>query len=246
MNYFFGSLNENKTLFFLRRDEWHHCVNVLRLKEGDEIGFLTQQGDKGIARLLKVHKNECVAEIVQIESVLLPYPKIHIVVSPPKNSERLEWMVEKLSELQVCSILFVKSDRCIRKQINIKRLEQIVFSSCKQSINPHPPLLHDYKKLSDVFQELSHKEWSLFLLLHCIPSGRKKKLNPEFLWDIQKNNYSDIYSFIGPEGDWTEYEKVEILNQLNPCIEIDLGANRLRTETAAIHIAAVLRALWSS
>ena len=244
MNYFFGSLNENKTLFFLRRDEWHHCVNVLRLKEGDEVGVLTHQGEKGIARLLKVHKNECVAEIVQIESVLLPDPKIHIVVSPPKNSERLEWMVEKLSELQVSSILFVKSDRCVRKQINIKRLEQIVFSSCKQSINPHPPVLYEPKNLSNLIQEVVQNKNSLFLLLHCYSSESKKKLNTEFLQNIQKNKYARIYSFIGPEGDWTEYERVEILNQLNPCIEIDLGTSRLRTETAAIHIAAVLRILW--
>lgn len=247
MQYFFGTIDKEKNIALLENDEAHHCAVVLRMNVGDTIGILYPTENEGKifkARLVNVHKKQCVAEIIE----QLPFPSpifnVHLVISPPKNNERLEWIVEKSVELQVSSLLFVKSGRCIRKTLNIERLKNISLSAAKQSANPVLLKIEEVRSLGSI-KNFIYTENNVYLLLHCYPTS-KINLSLDFIAQVQNENKRNIYVFIGPEGDWTEEEVDWMKQNFHPLFEIDLGKTRLRTETAVIQMASVLRILNAS
>lgn len=239
MHYFFGQIDEETHTAIIKDEEAHHCAIVLRLKPKEQIGILTQTGNIYIAELLSIHKKQCTAKIISVKKYSESKIKLHLVISPPKNNERLEWIVEKSAELQVHSILFVKSERCIRKSLNINRLQQIAYAAIKQSANPFSIQLSEYKNLNELLNSIISLN-SKYLLLHCENTSQKIILNTTFIQKLQHSNISNIYAFIGPEGDWTikEIETIKTLLKDN-VYEITLGESRLRTETAAISIASM-------
>lgn len=240
MHYFFGQIDEVENTIWLENEEAHHCANVLRLKIGDSIGVLHPDGKIIQAELTSIHKKQCVAKITSITQMLAPYPRIHLIVSPPKNNERLEWLVEKSVELHITSLYFILSERCLRKSVNTERLHHICRAAAKQSGNPFLPSITCFQKIQDIS---SHISSSVCLLMHCVSSTQKQPLNLEFLMQLHKNKITDIYACVGPEGDWTEKEIDQIKTWSEHTIEIDLGVLRLRTETAAIYVASVLKIL---
>lgn len=247
LHYFFGTIDKEKNIAWLENEEAHHCAVVLRMNVDDVIGILNSSENKEAilkARLVSVHKRQCVAEIIEQQLFQPPVFKSHLVISPPKNNERLEWIVEKAVELRVSSLLFVKSDRCIRKSLNLERLKNISLSAAKQSANPVLLKLEMQNDINYLKNEILTDD-AVYLLLHCYPAS-KINLSLELLENIQKLGKKNIYVFIGPEGDWTEEEVNWIKQHFQPLLEINLGKTRLRTETAAIQIASVLSILNSS
>ncbi len=242
MHYFFGNINEENNTVIIENEEAHHCSVVLRLRVGEIIGVLNQNGSIFNIELTSVHKKQCIGKIISVKKYSPPNIHLHLVVSPPKNNERLEWLVEKAVELQVNSILFVKSERSIRKSINIKRLSEIAKAAAKQSINPYSIQINQHLTLNNLLNTLStsHTE---YLLLHCESSSEKIPLTPSFIQQLQQRQVSNIFSFIGPEGDWTLDEIKTIKSSLANVHEISLGEHRLRTETAAIAIISMLSIL---
>ncbi len=221
----------------IENEEARHCAVVLRLKTGNTVGVLNKNGWICIAELSSINKKQCSGKIIEIKNYSPPKIKLHLIVSPPKNNARLECLVEKAVELQVWSVLFVKSKRCIRRNINLDRLKQIADAAAKQSAHPFPVHLQEYPSIHDILNTVEQKK-AISFLLHCEPSLEKIKFNSEFLYEIQEQSFANIYTFIGPEGDWTKEEINTIQSKLKKVYEIDLGDTRLRTETAAILIAA--------
>lgn len=244
MHYFFGNINKDLNQVILVDEEAHHCSVVLRLKEGELIGVLDKKGIVYIVELISVHKKQCVGKIISENKFLPPKTKFHLVVSPPKNNERLEWLVEKAVELQVWAFHFVFSDRCIRKHLNIERMSKIRDAAMKQSINPYSAEIYFYNNLKTLINAILNDLKSEYFLLHCLENNEKQLLQPELLLQLQKQQPQNVYAFIGPEGDWTIDEIQLIKEQLNNVREIDLGKIRLRTETAAIYLASVLKMLY--
>ncbi len=245
MHYFFGNLDPSENLVRLEGAEAHHCASVLRLQTGEKISVLGGPGKIYLAELVSVHKKECIGKITTIKELPSPKTKLHLIISPPKNNERLEWLIEKSVELQVWSLHFVLSDRCIRKSLNIERLQKIRDAAAKQSGNPYLPLLSEYKSFNQFTEHLPVSSIPanscLHLVLHCYESN-KINFDLTLLQQI-KNHYSDVYAYIGPEGDWA-IEEIEIMKQkLTPILEVHLGDIRLRTETAAINVAALIKCL---
>lgn len=245
MHYFFGQVDFEKNTVLLENEEAHHCALVLRMQKGEKIGVLVSQPSASIcyAELNHVHKKICTGKILEIQAFPPPKVQLQFIISPPKNNERLEWLVEKLVELQAGSIYFVKSERCIRKSINLNRLHQISLAAAKQSANPILPELKYYSSLDSLLSELP--EDALHLLLHCEPSEQKVLPTLTLFQNIQKQNLSDIIIYIGPEGDWTIEEINTIRHLFNNILEIDLGNTRLRTETAVICTASLLKIIQS-
>ncbi len=243
MHYFFGSIKDSENLVRLEGEEAHHCAVVLRLKAGEKIGVLDVSGKIYLAELISVHKKECLGKITSIKEYPPPKTKLHLVISPPKNNERLEWLIEKSVELQVWSLQFALSDRCIRKGLNLERLTKIRNTAAKQSGNPYLPLLFEYKSLNQFIEALPtssfHSNSNLHLVLHCYEYN-KINFDLTLLQQI-KNLYSNVYAYIGPEGDWT-IKEIEIIKQkLTPVLDVHLGDIRLRIETAAINVAALIK-----
>src|SRR6202012_3384700 len=209
--------------YFLSEEESKHCVRVLRLQVGDGVELIDGRGGLYEAELLDAHPKRT---ILQINKVALEYGKrnhyLHIAVAPTKNIERLEWFLEKATEIGIDEISLIICQRSERKEAKTDRLNKIITSAIKQSIKAYHPILNEPEPLAKLLaREFDGQKF----IAHC-DVGEKINLKDAI---IPQGKYLIL---IGPEGDFTPKEIDEALN--NDFKAITLGESRLRTETAAL------------
>lgn len=203
----------------LSEEESKHCIQVLRHKTGDEIVILDGNGGKHHAVLDQLSKKKCTFEIISSE---ITPPKgflVQLAIAPTKNADRMEWLVEKLSELGVDELILVQTMHSERKKLRLDRLEKKVISAMKQSGNPFKLKIHE---LVDLKEFLSSHSSASKLIAHVDPSH-------PYIGDQLELNQG-VCILIGPEGDFSSEElESAITNGWKP---ISLGKHTLRTETA--------------
>ena len=228
MNIFLSERIENEIAFF-SKEESFHAIKVLRLKIGDEVNFIDGNGRKFIGKILLASKDEIQAKI---ESSELQEKNrnyfIHLAIAPTKNSERIEWMIEKAVEIGIDEISFLLCERSERKVVKIDRIKKIIESAVKQSLQTWVPKVNSIRSYSKFLEE-SKVSNSRKLIAHCDESGFNRTAIKEL--DFSKGEYIFL---IGPEGD---FSKGEIELALNSGFDgLELGKNRLRTETAGLYV----------
>lgn len=211
----------------LSPEEGKHALRVLRLSDGDEIYVTDGKGHLFLAELGSSLKGEETPFRI-IEEVPLPYPsppRLHIAIAPTKNSDRIEWLLEKLVELGLHSFSLVHTDRCLRKQCNIERYNRIAISALKQSYKTVLPSISEYPSL-DLF--LGEKELpDLRFVGYCGSELLRKELAHSFIPGREA-----LY-LIGPEGDFSPRE-IDLVLQKG-FAPVAFGQERLRTETAGLY-----------
>ncbi|MCQ2325679.1 MAG: 16S rRNA (uracil(1498)-N(3))-methyltransferase [Paludibacteraceae bacterium] len=242
----------------LSEEESQHCVRVLRYDRGDEILLTDGRGTTYQARITNPHPKHCEFEILSSQKQEPHHHfHLHIAIAPTKNIERLEWMVEKCTEIGVDEITPLLCRFSERKQLRTDRLEKIILSAAKQSLTPYLPVLHDLTKFEDFISLNSTLSTTLNSTLstlnykyiaHCYERD-KRSLKDEILSLNSKlsttlnsklsttlnSKLSTLHSItilIGPEGDFSEQE-VDLALQ-NGYVPVSLGNSRLRTETAGV------------
>jgi 16S rRNA (uracil1498-N3)-methyltransferase len=207
----------------LPEEESLHAAKVLRLQTGDEITLLDGKGGLYRAEITLPHAKRCGFKIITEQQLSTGRPyRLHVAIAPTKNMERLEWFVEKAVEIGVDEITPIVCRYSERKQVKSERLEKILLSACKQSVQAVFPLLHQQTSF-DEFVESTNAECKA--IAHCYPETKE-----EFRSLIASS--SDILILIGPEGDFSPDEvKLAIEHGFNA---VSLGDSRLRTETAGI------------
>lgn len=204
----------------LNEAESRHICKVLRLKEGNSIGLLNGKGLYTETQITDANPKRCRVEIISKTQEQPPSFSVHIAISPTKMNDRMEWFVEKATELGVTEITFLLSKNSERKAIKLDRFQNIAISAMKQSKRLYLPKINDLTKV-DVFIKNNPNGF----IAHCY-EGKKQNLLELF------DSSSPI--LIGPEGDFTP-EEVSLAKQ-NDYKEITLGENRLRTETAGLYV----------
>jgi 16S rRNA (uracil1498-N3)-methyltransferase len=210
--------SQDKT-YVLNEEESGHACRVLRLKNGDIIQLLNGKGDVFEAIIADAHPKKCKVEITSIHQEPAQNRRIHIAIAPTKNMERLEWFTEKATELGITEITLLECRNNERKQVKTDRLQKILISAMKQSKRTFLPELNDLIPVKK-FIELHPNG----LIAHCY-QGDKGTI-------ARLMHANDCAILIGPEGDFTEEEVLYALQ--NGYKAIDLGENRLRTETAGL------------
>lgn len=209
--------------FPLNADESLHLARVLRLKVGETVQLLDGIGGIFEGEIQLVHqKNSVIGNIRKIESELKRKYHLHIAIAPTKMMERLEWFLEKATEVgidQITPIITQRSERTIVKQ---NRLEKIVQAAMKQSKQTYLPMVNESVSL-DQFLQAEHN--GKLCIAHCIESTKVPFKEVAAATD-------NICILIGPEGDFSpqEVEKALAKNY----VAVSLGKSRLRTETAGV------------
>lgn len=209
--------------YFLNEEESKHAVRVLRLEAGAEVQLIDGKGGLYTAQIKDAHPKRT---ILQITNVITGYNKrnhyLHIAIAPTKNLDRLEWFLEKATEIGIDEISLIICQRSERKEAKTERLNKIITSAIKQSLKAYHPVLNEpiafNKFLSVPFDGQK-------FIAHCEDS-EKISLSS----DLQKQGRYLI--LIGPEGDFSPAEIEAALH--NGYKAITLGESRLRTETAAL------------
>ncbi len=221
------SLASSNGHFQLSEETSRHCVQVLRMKSGEQLQLTNGKGALFKARILSEDKKKAVALIE--EELLLPrhLKKISIAISLLKNAARFEWFLEKATEIGASEIIPIICDRTEHTRFRTDRMKQILVSAMLQSQQVWLPVLHEPAPFKEV---LVSSAYGLKLVAHC-EDDIKNSIG-------QLPPFSEAQILIGPEGDFTPTEiKAAMSHHFLP---VTLGETRLRTETAGIVAATLL------
>ncbi|MDF1694482.1 MAG: RsmE family RNA methyltransferase [Saprospiraceae bacterium] len=203
-------------------DECIHCSKVLRKKVGEEVFVTDGKGNLHQGHISNITKKNVDIELTKQMSSQKPSHIRSIAIAPTKNIDRLEWFLEKSTEIGISHIFPFLSARSERKIIKPERLEKIIISAMKQSKNFHKPTLHPLTPLSKILENDFNGQSKY--IAHC--------MDPQQALNKLYSSGSNAIVLIGPEGDFTAAEVERA--QANNWKEVSLGTSRLRTETAGI------------
>jgi 16S rRNA (uracil1498-N3)-methyltransferase len=205
---------------YLNEIQAKHAVLVLRLKPNDSVILINGLGYKATAIILETSKKNCIVRLHEVQYVTNPLPHIHIAIAPLKNTNRLEWFLEKVTEIGVREITLLNTHRTERSNIRIDRLEQIIIAAGLQAQQLYKPTLHN---ITDYTHFIAQKKEGNACIAHCLEAAKLP---------IKQFYNQPTTILIGPEGDFTEEEIT--LAVTNGWLAVTLGNSRLRTETAGI------------
>lgn len=218
-----GTADEIGKTYSLDEEESGHCVRVLRYTRGDEILLTNGKGITYTAVITNPHPKHCEFEVRTAEKQSKHHSNyIHIAIAPTKNVERIEWFVEKCTEIGVDEITPLLCRFSERKQLRIDRLQKIILSAAKQSLTPYLPKLNE---MTDCTEFIRGTEEETRFIAHCYKEDKRDLRN-----EIKPG--MSVVVMIGPEGDFSEQEIAEALQ--HNFVPVSLGESRLRTETAGI------------
>ena len=208
-------------------DESRHCVKVLRLKVGDDLYLTDGKGNlyKGVVRDNNI--KGCQMEVLeQIDDFpRLPY-KLHIGIAPTKNSDRLEWFIEKAVEIGITEITALACEHSEHISVKQDRIQRLMISAMKQSLRIDLPTFNSSTPFADFIQKTQYH----YTQKHIAYCGELPQ-SPPLLQTICQPR-QDTLILIGPEGDFSPKEVQQAVNL--GFVPVSLGKFRLRTETAAL------------
>jgi 16S rRNA (uracil1498-N3)-methyltransferase len=206
-------------------------VNMVRLSHiysdlmqtGDSIIVIDGKGGYYEAEITLPHHKRCEFRIVKAtQNFGKRNYRLHIAIAPTKNIERIEWFIEKATEIGIDEITPLLCRFSERKNVKDERLEKIIVSAAKQSKKAYFPVLNP---LTPFDQFLKSAKAENCYIAHCYEQDKKQL-------SIELKGQKDVLILIGPEGDFSK-EEVESAMKAG-FVPVTLGDSRLRTETAGV------------
>ncbi len=153
MNLFYAP-GINSDFYTLPKEESKHIVKVLRRTEGDIVYFTDGKGWFYETRIINAAQSHCEVEILKkLEGDDKLDYNVHIAIAPTKNNDRLEWFLEKTTEIGIGEITPIICEQSERKVVKVERLEKVITSAIKQSLKSHRPVLNKQVKLKSFLEQ---------------------------------------------------------------------------------------------
>ena len=222
---FFSNTLSKNMIDKLDKSQSHYLTKVMRLKKNDIFSLFNKTGEWE-AKILNITKDfvefKLTKQLRQKENV----QELWLAFSPIKSNYQ-NFMIQKATELGVSKFLPIIFDRTIVRKINKDRLEKIVIEACEQSNRISIPSIEKAQNLKSFLNSNS-----MNLIFTDLNSDNKK---------IEKTKFSDkpICIIIGPEGDFSEHERQEILS-FKGVQALKINDNILRSETAVISAISII------
>ncbi len=225
--FFKESLSLNLTAK-LDKSQSHYVNKVMRIKVGEVFSLFNSSGEWE-AKILTISKSivefNITKQLRQKEST----KELWLAFSPIK-SNYFNFMIQKATELGVTKFLPIIFDRTIVRKINKERLEKVIIEAAEQSNRINVPLIEDPQSLKSF---LNNEKMDL---IFTDLNSENKKL------DFNKLTHNPTCVIIGPEGDFSEEERGEIL-AFKGVQPIKINENILRSETAVISALSIVNYL---
>lgn len=211
----------------LPADEAMHAMRVLRLKGGDELFLMDGVGNFYRAQVTIAATHHCYYEILEV----LPQERqwkghFHLAIAPTKMMDRMEWMVEKATEVGVDEISFLNCAFSERRVVKNPRIEKIIVSAMKQSHKAWKPVLNEMSTFAHFIEQ---PRSGVKYIAHCYDEIPRVNLFDE----LRKTpDETEMTVLIGPEGDFSIDEVRQAVD--HGYQSVSLGTSRLRTETAGL------------
>ena len=135
--------NDSQPIYRQLRDRVIHMILDGALKEGDPFSLTDGKGVLYKAQILRADLSQCTFRI--LNSLVQPPGKFHrhIAIGPTKNADRIEWFVEKATELGIAEITPIICRHSERKTLKLERIQKLVVSAARQSQHYYFPIVNE-------------------------------------------------------------------------------------------------------
>lgn len=223
MQWFYSESKEVNGTIILSDSESHHCARVLRMQNGNSLVCTDGNGSYYECEIIDINPKSTVLKVLQHRKEFGKKPyKLHIAIAPTKNNDRMEWFLEKSTEIGITEITPILCAHSERKIIKPERFSRVIESAMKQSQQAYLPKLNDMISFE---QFVNKTHTSTKYIAYC-------EETPAIHFNKVLASDTDILVMIGPEGDFSK-EEVQLAVK-NGIIPVSLGNTRLRTETAGV------------
>jgi len=205
----------------LDKPQSHYISKVMRIKSNEVFSLFNSSGEWE-AKIKEISKGIVEFNITKQLRQKENSKEIWLAFSPIK-SNYFNFMMQKSTELGVTKFIPIVFDRSVVRKINHDRVEKIIVEASEQSNRINVPVLEKCQNLKNFLSKNSKKIQLIFTDLNT----ENKKL------DVKKTTEKPVCVIIGPEGDFSEKERKEILS-FEGVSKININENILRSETAAI------------
>jgi len=229
--FYSNQIKPGDSIFVLNEETSKHVVQVLRMQNGEQLQLTDGNGNLFSACITDNNRKRCTVNILETTHIQPTTAKITIAISPVKNSSRFEWFLEKATEIGVTAIIPLICTRTEKQHFRHDRMQAILISAMLQSQQTLLPQLSEPVKFTGAISQAAEQQK---FIAHCEDENNKMQLTAQLL-----NHSTPALILIGPEGDFTKEEIQQALQ--NNFIPVALGNTRLRTETAGIVAATLLR-----
>lgn len=202
-------------------------LKVLRFKPGQSLVLLDGQGGSAEARLETLSRKEARLSLMNHQVEAWKGPKLRLVLALNKQLPRLEWLLQKATELGVYEFCFFTAQRSQVSELRkVSRLEAIVQEAVEQSERRFMPKLGPVWSWEDLLTELQGKSVAF--------ASAREDAAPL----LEQVHGDELNLLIGPEGGFTDEEKIAMREAgFKP---FTLGPQVLRFETAALAAASLV------
>jgi len=228
--FFYIEQTDGSGIVQLNEETSKHVVQVLRMKTDEQLRLTDGKGNLFTCTIIDDHRKKCVVKIIDTHHTPVPAKKITIAISLLKNNTRLEWFLEKATEIGVSAIIPIICTRTEKQHFRAERMKGILVSAMLQSQQTWLPELPEPVKFNTFIESALQ---SRKFIAHCEDEANKTELISKIDEEV-----SSQLMLIGPEGDFTK-EEIEGALKLG-FIPVSLGNTRLRTETAGMVAATLL------
>ena len=210
----------------LNRHQSHYLTKVMRIKSGENISLFNETGEWQ-AKINEINKG--IVKFSVIKKLREKNKELDLWLAfTPIKSNYFNFMIQKATELGVTKFIPIISDRTIVRKINTDRLKKITIEACEQSNRLTIPSIEETISLENFLK----KNKKINIIFGDINTENTKI-------DSVKFKKSPICVLIGPEGDFTENERIKIKNFEN-IYSLKINNNILRTETATISALSII------
>ncbi|MBD1164453.1 16S rRNA (uracil(1498)-N(3))-methyltransferase [Pelagibacterales bacterium SAG-MED13] len=222
---FFSATLSTDMIDKLDKSQSHYLNKVMRIKENEIFSVFNKNGEWE-AKVLGISKSIVEFKITKRLRQKENFKELWLAFSPIKSNYQ-NFMIQKATELGVTKFLPIIFDRTVVRKINKERLEKVVIEASEQSNRINVPVIEESQNLDNFL-----KTNSIDLIFTDLNSNNNK---------IDKSKLTDkpVCIIIGPEGDFSEAEREEIL-LFGGVQAIKINENILRSETAVISAISII------
>jgi 16S rRNA (uracil1498-N3)-methyltransferase len=214
----------------------HYLRNVLRLGPGAVLALFNGRDGEWLGRIDGIAKGKCTIALGEQTREQVPEPDLWLVFAPVKRA-RIDYLVEKATELGVAALYPVRTERTVVERVNLERLQANAVEAAEQTERLSVPVVHPPETLKARIGGWNPAR----RLIVCDERGRAPPI-AEIVAGLRGSLSAGAAVLIGPEGGFTETELDGLANLpfVNP---VSLGPRILRADTAALAALAVFQAI---
>ena len=218
-----NSILKQGSTYELEKKYYIHLVKVMRLKVGDQVSLFNNTSGEWKSEIVDIKNNFLIAKTISQVSTPQAETPIDLMFSPIKY-QNSESVIRQSTEMGIRSIFPTIFKRTINTKINLNKFNTYAIGAAQQSERLSIPNIHDLNDLKNQSKIISSKTILMF----------DENLKGIHLSQAKIESNSEILVVIGPEGGFEEEERLFISKSSKNFLNVSLGSNILKADTAVI------------